>query len=215
MLTDHYPAYRLRLRTPRLELRLPDLDLLAELADVANAGVHDPADMPFSVPWTDLEPDARGRAVVTYHMGIIAAATPAAWSLPLAVLLDGHAVGIQGISARDFAVMREVGTGSWLGQRYHRQGIGTEMRAAVLALAFDGLDAHYAVSATRDTNAGSNGVSRKLGYVNDGLDRQLIRGEAATFQRLRLTRDAWEAHRNVPVTIESLDACRADLDELV
>jgi RimJ/RimL family protein N-acetyltransferase len=212
MLSDHYPAYGLRLRTPRLELCLPDLDVLAELADVANGGIHDPGDMPFEVPWTDAEPAARGRSVITYNMRTIAAATPSAWALPFAVRFEGRVVGIQEISATEFRVVRETATGSWLGQRYQRQGIGTEMRAAVLALAFEGLDAHYAISGARVENAGSRGVSRRLGYAYDGLVRQLVRGEAVEFHRLRLSRDAWEAHRTVPVTIEGLDACRADLD---
>lgn len=47
-------------------------------------------------------------------------------------LRDGVVVGTQGIGARDFAIRREVSTGSWLGRAYHRQGLGTEMRAAVL-----------------------------------------------------------------------------------
>jgi hypothetical protein len=48
-----WPLYGLRLTTPRLELRLPGLDLLDDLAAVAAEGVHDPAEMPFSLPWTD------------------------------------------------------------------------------------------------------------------------------------------------------------------
>jgi RimJ/RimL family protein N-acetyltransferase len=43
------------------------------------------------------------------------------------------------VSGRDFAVLREVHTGSWLGQRYQGQGLGTEMRSAVLHLGFAGL----------------------------------------------------------------------------
>jgi hypothetical protein len=55
------------------------------------------------------------------------------------VLSGGVVVGSQGIGGRDFAVLREVHTGSWLGLRYQGQGIGTQMRAAVLHLAFEGL----------------------------------------------------------------------------
>jgi hypothetical protein len=43
VIIDHWPLFGLVLRTPRLELRLPGLDRLAELADPAAAGVHDPA----------------------------------------------------------------------------------------------------------------------------------------------------------------------------
>jgi len=48
MIADHWPLYGLRLRTPRLELRLPDLADLSAMGDVAAAGVHDAAVMPFT-----------------------------------------------------------------------------------------------------------------------------------------------------------------------
>lgn len=43
----------LRVRTPRLELRLPTEDELHALAEVALAGIHPPERTPFYVPWTD------------------------------------------------------------------------------------------------------------------------------------------------------------------
>lgn len=63
MQPHHWPLYGLRLRTPRLELRLPELELLDDLASVAVDGVHPPADMPFTAPWTDASPAERGKAV--------------------------------------------------------------------------------------------------------------------------------------------------------
>jgi RimJ/RimL family protein N-acetyltransferase len=211
VLTDYYAAYGLRLRTPRLELRLPHVDDLAALADIARDGVHDPADQPFSVPWTDWAPPVRGRAVITYHLALIASSTPASWELPFAVFFEDRPIGIQGLRAERFAVLREVDTGSWIGRRFHGQGLGTEMRAAVLELAFEGLDAQFATSAAREDNAGSHAVSRKLGYVHDGIKREQIRDQVATMNRLRLSREAWQRHRSVPVTIDGLDGCAADL----
>ena len=87
---------------------------------------------------------ARRAAVSTWANS--GAWSPQDWTLNLVVDLGGAIAGTQGISGRDFAVLREVRTGSWLGQRYQRQGIGTEMRAAVLHLAFTGLGAEYATS---------------------------------------------------------------------
>ncbi len=43
------PLYRLRVRTPRLELRLPDDDALEQLYEIAAAGIHPPEEMPFGV----------------------------------------------------------------------------------------------------------------------------------------------------------------------
>jgi RimJ/RimL family protein N-acetyltransferase len=212
MLIDHYAAYGIRLRTPRLELRLPDLDDLAALADTAIEGVHDPADMPFLVPWTDAEPAARGRSVISYNLGVLASATAENWHLPFCVIYDGMPIGIQDLSAREFGVTREVSSGSWIGLKYQGNGIGTEMRAAVLHLAFEGLGAHEAISAARDNNAASGGVSRKLGYVDDGVERWAVRGELTVHRRFRIDRAAWLAHRSVPVTLDGLSGrCLADL----
>jgi RimJ/RimL family protein N-acetyltransferase len=207
---DHWwPLARLRLQTPRLELRLPTDPELDELASLAAAGVHDPEVQPFSFPWTDASPAERARGTIQYHWSQRAAWKPEKWSLDLVVVHDGVVVGTQSVSATEFAVLREVGTGSWLGQPHHGQGIGTEMRAAVLHLAFAGLGALYATSAAFTDNPASQGVSRKLGYANDGIDRQVSRGQPATLRRLRLERETWQATHAVPVTILGLEPCLA------
>ncbi|MGW7225158.1 GNAT family N-acetyltransferase [Streptomyces cyaneofuscatus] len=206
----HWPLHGLRIRTPRLELRLPDEALLDELASVGAGGVHAPDRMPFIVPWTDGEPDEVGRATYQHVLSTIAGWTAKDWHLSLAVLHEGEVVGRQDVMGREFGVRREVMTGSWLGLPHQGQGIGTEMRAAALHLAFEGLGARYAVSDARTDNAGSLGVSRRLGYEPDGLQIEVIRGEAVTLQRVRLDRAGWEKHRSVDVTVEGLDACRAD-----
>ena len=203
----HWPLFGLRLRTPRLELRLPSLADLDELAGLAAEGVHDPAVMPFGVPWTDVPPDQRARNLLQFHLRQLGAWSPQDWTLNLVVDSGGTIVGTQGLSGRDFALLREVHTGSWLGQRYHRQGIGTEMRAAVLHLAFAGLGAEFATSTAFSDNAASRGVSRKLGYQPDGIERQVSRGRPAELHRLRLDRAGWQAHQHVEVEISGLDGC--------
>jgi hypothetical protein len=82
----------------------------------------------------------------------------------------------------------------------------------VLHLAFEGLGAAEAVSAARDSNVASGGVSRKLGYVDDGLERWAVRGQLTVHRRFRIDRAAWLAHRSVPVTLDGLNGrCRTDL----
>ncbi|MFB7910798.1 GNAT family N-acetyltransferase [Kitasatospora sp. NPDC056076] len=209
MLIDHWPLLGLRLDTPRLELRLPTDRELAQLADLAAEGVHQPDRMPFLVPWTDLPPAERARSVVQHHWLCRGNWSPGDWALNLAVFENGRVVGLQTIAARDFAVLREVTTASWLGVRHQRQGIGTEMRAAVLHLAFAGLDALEATSGAFEHNASSFAVSRKHGYELDGVDRHVVRGGPVTNRRLRLTRDRWEAHAEVPVSVSGLAPCRS------
>ncbi|MER6116272.1 GNAT family protein [Streptomyces sp. NPDC001743] len=204
-----WPLYGLRIRTPRLELRLPDLALLGELSAVAAGGVHAPDAMPFTVPWTDCPPGERGRAVFQHVLGTIAGWQESDWALSLAVLHEGRVVGRQDVTSKSFSVTREVSTGSWLGIAHQGRGIGTEMRAAALHLAFAGLGAGTAVSDAMTDNARSLGVSRRLGYLPDGLTVATLRGERVTLQRLRLERARWEEHRTVAVTTEGLDDCRA------
>ena len=207
MLVDHWPLYGLRLRTPRLELRVPDLDDLGALADLAATGVHDPGVQPFTVAWTDAEPHIRARGVVQYHFSTLSRWSPDNWSLQFVTVADGAVVGTQSVDAEQFAELRQVGTGSWLGRQHHGNGYGTEMRAAVLHLAFAGLAAEYATSEAFEDNHASYGVSRKLGYVDNGVERIVVRGKPIVGRRLRLDRERWDAYRSVPVTIEGLAPC--------
>ena len=207
MLVDHFPLLGLRLTTPRLELRLPSAEDLSALADLAASGIHDPDDSPFLVRWTDAPPAEAARSVVLHHWRGLGAWTAQDWILSLTVFRDGVVVGQQNIGARDLALTREVRTSSWLGRPHQGEGIGTEMRAAVLHLGFAGLDADEAVSGALAHNLASLAVSRKLGYQPDGVRRHAVRGTMTIEHRLRLTRADWERHRTTPVTIEGLDRC--------
>ncbi len=203
----YWPLPGLRLRTSQLELRLPDESDLIALARLAEAGVHDPATQPFAVPWTDVAPVDRARGTMRYHWSCWGSWEPGNWTLNLVAACDAVVVGTIGLSARDFAVMREVRTGSWLGQEHQGRGFGTQMRAAVLALAFDGLGARFATSSAFAFNAASLAVSARLGYADDGTDRRLIRGKPADLKRLRLDREVWQAHREIEVTMAGLEPC--------
>jgi RimJ/RimL family protein N-acetyltransferase len=173
--------------------------------------------MPFTTQWTDGTPEQRGRGTVQHLLGTIARWRPDDWKLGLAVRLrDADAgnpvVGRQDLMATDFAVTREARTGSWLGLAHQGRGIGTEMRAAVVHLAFAGLGARAVRSEAMTDNARSNGVSRKLGYVRDGTMTAPVRGQARTLHRLLLDRETWEAserHRTTPVELHGLEECRA------
>src|SRR5215470_14638094 len=185
MTSPHWPLAGLRLHTPRLELRWPTLNDLDELATLAVAGVHDPQVQPFSAEWTDAPAAELPSRSLQYYWSQWAAWRPSDWTLDLMVVHKGTIVGMQGLKATDFAVVREVHTGSWLGLRHQGQGIGTEMRAAVLSLAFDDLGAETARSDAHSDNAASIGVSRKLGYAADGTEQFMVRGQAVTALRLR------------------------------
>jgi RimJ/RimL family protein N-acetyltransferase len=207
MSSSWWPLFDLRIRTERLELRPPADADLADLAALAADGVHEPGQMPFMTPWTEESPAERARSTLRWNWQIRGAWKPEDWVLELVVVQDGTVVGTQGLSARDFAVLREVHSGSWLGLKYHGQGIGTAMRAAMLWLVFAGLGAEYACSGAFEDNAASNAVSRKLGYRDDGIDRSVRRGAPVVTRRFRLDRATWASTNPAPATIEGLDAC--------
>lgn len=173
MITDHFPPLGPRLNTPRLELRLPSYDDLSELARVAAEGVHDPGAMPFVEPWTDQPPDERALSVVRYNLGRPSEWTPQKWDLDFVVVHEGALVGVQDRRASDCAVTRQVGPGSWLGRAHQGKGVGAEMRAAVLHLAFAEPGARTAVS----------GPSRATGPLNGSRSGRAIGATASACRR--------------------------------
>jgi RimJ/RimL family protein N-acetyltransferase len=204
----YWPLFGLRVRTPRLELRYPDDDDVAALAELASKGIHDPDFMPFSIPWTDVESPEQERGSMQHFWEARAAWSPSKWHMPTVVTVDGVVVGNQAVLAENFAATRTATTGSWLGRAYQGQGIGKEMRAAMLHLLFDGLGAEVAESGAWHDNGPSLGVSRALGYEDNGIDRMMRRDVADTHIRLRLTRERWERTRRHDIEIEGLDPCR-------
>ena len=174
-----HPARHLRIRTPRLELRLATVAELRELFRVAEAGIHDPAEMPFEIPWTD---DLDEDAFLAYHRETLERSTRDDFHLNLIAFLDGQPIGTQGLNSRGV-------TGSWLGAAYQRQGYGTEMRSAILSFAFDVLGMERVVSGAFVDNPGSRGVSRRLGYRETGSHFVEPRGVPVEHVDLELRRE--------------------------
>jgi RimJ/RimL family protein N-acetyltransferase len=196
--------------TPRLELRYPDDDDAIALADLAAQGVHPPEYMPFSFPWTDVAPPLQQVRTVQFLWRARAVLMPEAWSLPMAVVVDGELVGLQdlnNVDNADFRVTGAVQTGSWLGQAHQGKGIGKEMRAAILHLAFAGLGAEVAFSGAFVDNHASIAVSRALGYEDDGFEVHVRKGEAVRQIRFRMERAAWEQRRRDDIDISGLEPC--------
>lgn len=203
MAHPYWPLYDVVVRTPRLELRLPTEDELVALARLAGQGVHDPSWMPM-MGWTDQPSPQLERGVLHFHWGQRATWRPEAWGYQPVVLVDGEVVGTQGMGANDFAKVRGVETGSWLGMRFQRQGLGKEMRAAILHLAFEGLGALVANSAYWHDNEPSARVSASLGYEANG-ERWLLRRDARDLEKVvQLRREVWEARRRDDITVEGL-----------
>jgi len=204
---EPWPLRHLELHTPRLSLRPDDDDGLRELAALAASGIHPPEQMPFLHPWTDQPVDKLVRATLQHHWSVRAALGPDGWTINFLVRHEGDVVGTQGLSGKDYAATREVSTGSWLGRTHQGRGIGTEMRAAVLLLAFDHLGAGTARSGAFTDNGASLAVSRKLGYRPDGTHTYAPRGQRAVETRLLLTPEAF-VRPQWTLRVDGLDGCR-------
>lgn len=204
-MTQYWPLEQLRIRTPNLQLSLPTTAQLHELAQLAADGVHAADDMPFTQPWSALPPQERSLSVLQWHWRKLSELGPQGWTLTLVVRRNGTVVGTQDIAGREFGISREVSTGSWLGQRFHGQGIGTEMRAAALELAFRGLGAAAANTSAFDDNIASRRVSEKLGYLPNGSELHVVNERAYKAQRFRLPRERWTSP--VDVQLDGVEPC--------
>lgn len=207
-MSRHWPLFDLRITTPRLELRLPTEELIDQLIDTIVDGVHDPDRMPFSIPWTRVPREQLPFNTLSFLWRELAGFKQDDWHLPLAVVVDGSAVGVQALTAKDFPVARQVDSGSWLGLSYQGRGYGTEMRAAALYFAFAEPGAEAATSASFVDNQASIAVSRRNGYRDNGVDRLAREGVMVEQLRFRLTRDDWQRHRAVEVKVDGFDRCR-------
>jgi RimJ/RimL family protein N-acetyltransferase len=204
---EPWPLRHLVLRTPRLTL-CPDDDAgLYELAALALRGVHPPQEMPFLTAWTDQAPDDLVRTTVRHFWQARAQLTAADWSVNFLVRHGGRVIGVQELSGKDFAITGEVSTGSWLGITHQRRGFGTEMRAAILLLAFDHLNATIARSGAFADNVASLRLSEKLGYRTDGTNTFARRGTAVTEIRLVLEPSSF-VRPDWTLQVDGLDGCR-------
>lgn len=208
MAHPYWPLFDLSIRTPRLELRIPDDELIFKSVELSLKGIHDPATMPFGMPWTDTKSPEFERGSLQHHWGNRANHKADDWHLNFTVLVDGEVVGQQGAAAKNFAKLRQAETGSWLGREYQGKGIGKEMRAAVLHFLFAGLEAKRAISGAWHDNASSMGVSKSIGYVENGEEFRMRRDEPDRLIHLLLTREQWAPQRRDDIEIIGLDGCR-------
>ena len=110
-------------------------------------------------------------------------------------------MGAQWLEGPDWRADRTVDSSSWLVAPARGRGLGKQMRAAVLALAFGPLRADAAISSAVVDNAPSLGVSRALGYRD--THRSVLEHSGETLQHVRLERAAWERLGPGPTTSSS------------
>jgi RimJ/RimL family protein N-acetyltransferase len=206
----NYAPLDVRVSTPRIELVGATDDLLGELQHVVRAGraVSDPA--PFDDPMSlyEEDPDVRVRKWLQGVWRGRGSVTADFWRLHFVVLVQGRPVGMQDLIGDQFGTYGSVVSFSWLDSDLRRQGYGTEMRHAILHLAFEGLGASEAATEAFQDNPGSNGVSRSVGYRENGVLWATRRGEPGLMQRWRITRQGWEGHRRSDIELRGSAECK-------
>lgn len=189
-----HPPLGLIVRTPRLVLQAAD-ESCAKLLSLAvlEHGIHDQGFSPFVTHWSDAD-------IVTVSQRVFTDALPKScdglWKLTFAVrTVDRPDIPIGMVTLRqDEEDAEAVRTSSWFIRPMHGKGLGTETRAALLKLAFQGLNAEKAVSSAFAFNSPSLGVTKKFGYTLVGSEFREVRGRLEERLNLALTRDQWREH---------------------
>ena len=195
-MSPHWPLVGLRLRAQELDLRpVTEADLPALAALLPDDVELDP-----SLPLQD-----RTLALHQGYWRALGSWRPEAWRLGFAVRLRDELVGFQELEGNDFPVLRTVDTSSWLSASARGLGVGKAMRRVVLALAFGPMEAQAAITSAWEDNVASLGVSRAVGYVDNGVSVEK-RGEGAgVMVHLRLPRSQWQGP---DVEISGFEECR-------
>lgn len=191
-LAPYWPPFGLRIACGPLMLRVPRDEDLVDLTELLKGGLRPAGLVPFNDNFDDVPEPRRTREAFQHYWKRRATMTPEAWTLDLAVIRDGTVVGIQEIRTTDYQLTRTGESGSWLGLAHQGQGTGTLMRQALAALMFDHLGAREIATAAFEDNAGSLGVSRKVGYRENGTRlAKRADGTAAHMRRFVLTPDTF------------------------
>lgn len=207
--TDLYPPLNLKVITPKLELHGATDELLARLLPIVRDGVGAQQPYPFDDPMSLYEDNPvrerkwlqsiwRGRGNVR----------PDSWRLYFVVMLGEQAVGMQDLIGVDFDTYQTVVSFSWLAPSARQQGLGREMRAAILHLAFDGFGAAEAASEAFFDNLPSNRVSESMAYQPNGSNWATRRGEPAVLNRWRLRREDWELSRRSDIELIGMNGVK-------
>lgn len=199
-----WPQHALTLTTPELVLRgTSEADAFA-LAEIVPADVaHDPR-LP-DVP-------APQKVLLKYWQNLGGWQVDK-WSLWFTVTHEGRPLGVQTLKGQDFLTLRTVDSWSWLVPSARERGFGKQMRTAVLSLAFEHLGAVRAISGAWQDNAPSLGVSRALGYADNGVDLMKRNpddgggpeGGVGRMQRIALERADFTPA--CPVTVTGIEPC--------
>lgn len=207
MTLSAWPLFGLRIHCREIQLRLVREDDLPHLASILPDDYeHDPRSE--MLGGLGLRQN-RARLLYQGYWRSLGTWSPASWCLDLAVEYQGTVVGIQSLEADDFPTLRTVDSGSWLSKAVRGRGVGVAMRTAVLGLAFDHLGGLAAITSARSDNAASLGVSRRVGYTDNGVSLNDSGHGLVELRHMRLTAQQWVAsEQGSQVTVDGYERCR-------
>jgi RimJ/RimL family protein N-acetyltransferase len=183
-----WPLHGIRLRTADLDLQVMTE---ADLPTLWSVLPDDVGMNPHATTYAGLDGRANRSAIIAQaYWRALGLWSPDDWALPFVVRAGGEVVGAQWLEGPDWRADRTVDSSSWLVAPARGRGLGKQMRAAVLALAFGPLRADAAVSSAVVDNQSSLGVSRALGYRD--THRSVLEHSGETLQHVRLGRVTWE-----------------------
>jgi len=199
-----WPIFDLRLRCREVELRP------VREADLPELAALEPDDY-------DLDPrlamlpglTERQNRQRLFHQGYWRALgtwSPQSWVLHLAARHNGALIGVQTLEGEDFPELRTVDSASWLTPAVRGRGFGVAIRTAALGLAFDHLGALAAITSATLDNRASLGVSRRIGYQDNGLGYVASRTGRVMLRHLRLPVESWT--HSAEVDVDGVPPCR-------
>lgn len=160
-----------RLGTQEVQLK----PLLPTTVDAYSLLLEDGEDFDWSLPtfYTAFQPLPRERRTADLQGDLLRKQKSweeDQWTLPLGVYHEGELLGMQELSYRRFGHFKTIETGSYLASAARGKGLGKLMRLTVLSWAFNELGVHEAQSAIVVPNEASLGVSKALGYREEGVE---------------------------------------------
>jgi hypothetical protein len=112
------------------------------------------------------------------------------------------------LEAEEFPIVRTVDSASWLVESVRGRVVGVAMRLAVLGLAFVHRFAQAAVTSARTDNGASLGVSRRIGYTDNGISLTNSGHGPVELRHMRITAGEWRSSgQGGQVEVEGCEPC--------
>ncbi len=192
--------YEITIKTPKLELRLPNSSDAEELAQVLTNGIqkeNEPHFMEENLYGKSVEDNTKwlrefiGKSIKEWNKED--------WHIPFAVFYKGKVIGLVTMFSHNFPITQGYGISYWIGLQYQGHGLGTEAFQALLFFGFVGLGAQEAYAGAYSDNIPSLHLMEKLGFVFNGEYWMARQGKAIKDRRMRLPKENWIKPTNINI----------------